>query len=260
MKHVELTEQNYRNYMDYVADVEDLQIVETTGAWNSYPENLNFALIGFKNFKHFEAVKLKYPALNSRMLFKKEGWKLWSRRDAFLNEPIDLYADADKDGYRVWKKDEKDYFIDFQIDEELLGGKFAQISYDFADDYDFAEKLFKGCSWNEIPQKLKDFIEKEERKGDEDEDYDKIAEAKDFYDEILDWWKGKSKIAEEFFKISDTEVILEYYDNCDFGTFEVVESEPVGWYYDTSYYSYALELYDDFPYNVEVPDEYEWLY
>jgi len=62
-----------------IANAELLTYVETTSAWNGYPEAVQGAIIGFDSFKQAEEVAKQY-GLKIISLEKLDGWALWHRK------------------------------------------------------------------------------------------------------------------------------------------------------------------------------------
>lgn len=77
-----------------IAEIENLNYIETTTGINGYPQNLKFALTGFENFEHAQEIADKYN-LRVESFMKKYGWELWSRNNNWMYEPYKLDVDND---------------------------------------------------------------------------------------------------------------------------------------------------------------------
>lgn len=61
-----------------IAELENLQYIETTSQITGYPANIKPALIGFDTFDHAKDVAQMY-GLSIQFFEKKDGWQLWYR-------------------------------------------------------------------------------------------------------------------------------------------------------------------------------------
>ena len=61
-----------------IAEIENLQVIETTSAMNGYPQSLKKALIGFQSFEEAERIASEY-GLSIEIFTKRDGWQLYYR-------------------------------------------------------------------------------------------------------------------------------------------------------------------------------------
>ena len=97
-----------------LAEVENLQFIETTSERNGYPSNLQGAIIGFESFKQAEEIAEKF-GLEITTFEKKEGWQLWYRNggrpyNAFVNSSDDY-----GDNYQEMGKMDEEDFIENEV-------------------------------------------------------------------------------------------------------------------------------------------------
>ena len=96
-----------------IAEKHNLQIVETTTAKNGYPQDCQFAIVGFGYFCDAEELAIKY-GLRITTLHKKDGWALWVRNNNTTFSPIEVtcedygdeYRDYDGGSQRLYYEDE----------------------------------------------------------------------------------------------------------------------------------------------------------
>jgi len=77
-----------------IAEHKGLEVIETTTGRNGYPENLEFAIVGFDNFEDAQNLADKYN-LKVESFTKKDGWDLWQRSNNWMYEPYKLNVDQD---------------------------------------------------------------------------------------------------------------------------------------------------------------------
>ena len=61
-----------------IAEIENLQVVDTTSAMSGYPQSLKKALIGFDSFEEAERIAGEY-GLSIETFTKRDGWQLYYR-------------------------------------------------------------------------------------------------------------------------------------------------------------------------------------
>lgn len=120
--------------IDEIANLETLEVIETTSARNGYPENIKKALIGLDNFEQAEELAKKY-GLSIEMFTKKDGWQLYYRAGDRVFSAIEVTEDNYGDNYRAYtSSDLKTFYEDevqsrigefnnFEDVEEFLAGK-----------------------------------------------------------------------------------------------------------------------------------------
>ena len=122
-----------------------LQIVETTTATNGYPQECQFAIVGFGYFCDAEELANKY-GLRITTLYKKDGWALWVRNNDTTFSPLEMTCEDYGDDYRDYDGGSQRLYYEDEIN-----------SIDFLDFNNFSE--------------LKEFIEEREKV------YNEIADA-----------------------------------------------------------------------------------
>lgn len=68
-----------------IADIEELEYVETTSGMNGYPQNIQGAIVGFEDWEQLEKIAIKYN-LNAINLHRRDGWQLYERK-GIASEP-----------------------------------------------------------------------------------------------------------------------------------------------------------------------------
>ena len=100
-----------------------LNYIETTTAFNGYPENIRGALTGFKNFEQAEHLASKH-GLNIESFNKREGQELWTRNNNNMYSPYELSCEDYGDDYSQLDKIPIDEYIeqlqDSYCDEDYL--------------------------------------------------------------------------------------------------------------------------------------------
>lgn len=93
-----------------IAEIENLEVIETTSEMNGYPKYLEKALIGFKNFGHAEEVAHDY-GLSIEVFEKRDGWQFYYRTGSTAFKEIEVPADNYGDDYESFKSsDLKDFY------------------------------------------------------------------------------------------------------------------------------------------------------
>jgi len=81
-----------------ISEHEGLDYVETTTGSNGYPENLKFAIVGFKTFEQAQEIADKY-GLDIESFKRKDGWQLWSRNGSRMFSAFENSAEYFGDNY-----------------------------------------------------------------------------------------------------------------------------------------------------------------
>ena len=81
-----------------IADLNALQIIETTPERNGYPSNLMPAIIGFDTFEEAQGLADEH-GLSVEVFEKKDGWSLWYRTGNKMYEAFKNNADDYGDNY-----------------------------------------------------------------------------------------------------------------------------------------------------------------
>lgn len=137
-------------------DIEDiayengLELIETTSAWNGYPQGLKKAIIGFDSFEQADELAKK-NGLSIEIFTKRDGWNLWYRTGNKALSPFERSAEECGDDYREFSNEDLEEFYENEVQPSVS---------DFAD---FAS--------------LRSFLDNKEKI------YDKIEEADD--DELV---------------------------------------------------------------------------
>lgn len=84
-----------------IAEIENLQVIETTSAMNGYPQSIKKALIGFESFEQAERVAEEY-GLSIEYFTKRDGWQLYYRTNDRAYSAIEVSADEYGDDYRAF--------------------------------------------------------------------------------------------------------------------------------------------------------------
>ncbi|MDD2191850.1 MAG: hypothetical protein PHO12_04855 [Bacteroidales bacterium] len=98
-----------------IADIEELEYVETTSGTNGYPQNIQGAIIGFEDWEQLEKIAIKYN-LEAINLHRRDGWQLYERQGN-ASEP---YKNSSSDyGDDYCEYDDADAYQE-QIMEDIL--------------------------------------------------------------------------------------------------------------------------------------------
>lgn len=93
-----------------IAEIENLQVIETTSEYNGYPSNIKKALIGFDDFASAERVAGKY-GMNIEFFTKRDGWQLYYRTGSRAYSPIEVSAEDYGNDYESFtSKDLEEYY------------------------------------------------------------------------------------------------------------------------------------------------------
>lgn len=111
-----------------IAEIEGLEVIETTPELNGYPRSLKTAIIGFKDFPHAQEVAGKYR-LQIESFETKSGWGLWTRRNRTMYEPYPISAEIFGDNYSDFTKMSEEDFIEQEVEPFMQDGfeSFSQL-------------------------------------------------------------------------------------------------------------------------------------
>ena len=105
-----ITRENYREVLEFIAEQNGLEVVNTTEGRNGYPIGIMPMLKGFESFEQFQAISAQYPNLNHFKLDKKDGWQLWYRKSDYFTGSFEL-DDTYNNNCNMWYKHEKTDYI-----------------------------------------------------------------------------------------------------------------------------------------------------
>lgn len=101
-----------------IANIEKLQVIETTSAINGYPQDLKNALIGFDSFEDAERVANRY-GLSIEIFTKRDGWELYYRTGNSAYSEIEVSAEDYGDDYRSFTlSDYEDFYLN-EVQERI---------------------------------------------------------------------------------------------------------------------------------------------
>ena len=93
-----------------IAEIENLELIETTTGNNGYPQNLKHAIVGFESFEQAQEIAEKY-GLRIESFRRKDGWQLWERNYLTMYAPFQNSAEDFGDNYNeIDKIDESEFF------------------------------------------------------------------------------------------------------------------------------------------------------
>ena len=119
-----------------IAEIENLQVVETTSAMSGYPQSLQKALIGFDSFEDAERIANEY-GLRIELFTKRDGWQLYYRTNNRAYSAIEVSAEEYGDDYRSFTASDYEGFYENEVKGMI--GEFD----DFDSVEDFLEKKKK---------------------------------------------------------------------------------------------------------------------
>ena len=97
-----------------IAEIENLQVVETTSAMNGYPQSLQKALIGFDSFEEAERIAGEY-GLSIETFTKRDGWQLYYRTNNRAYSAIEVTAEEYGDDYMSFTMSDYDNFYENEV-------------------------------------------------------------------------------------------------------------------------------------------------
>lgn len=101
-----------------IAEIENLQVIDTTSAMNGYPEDLKPALIGFDSYEDAERVAKEY-GLSVEIFTKRDGWQLYYRTGNRAYSPIEVLAEDYGDDYMSFTSSDYDGFYENEVQERI---------------------------------------------------------------------------------------------------------------------------------------------
>lgn len=102
-----------------IAEIENLQVIETTSAMNGYPQSLKKALIGFQSFEEAERIASEY-GLSIEIFTKRDGWQLYYRTNNRAYSAIEISAEDFGDDYRSFTASDYDDFYENEV-QDMIG-------------------------------------------------------------------------------------------------------------------------------------------
>ncbi|WP_297273926.1 hypothetical protein [uncultured Bacteroides sp.] len=102
-----------------IAEIENLQVIETTSAMNGYPQSLKKALIGFQSFEEAERIASEY-GLSIEIFTKRDGWQLYYRTNNRAYSAIEISAEDYGDAYRAFTASDYDDFYENEV-QDMIG-------------------------------------------------------------------------------------------------------------------------------------------
>ena len=119
-----------------IAEIENLQVVDTTSAMSGYPQSLKKTLIGFDSFEEAERIAGEY-GLSIETFTKRDGWQLYCRTNNRAYSAIEVSAEEYGDDYRSFTASDYEGFYENEVQGMI--GEFD----DFDSVEDFLEKKKK---------------------------------------------------------------------------------------------------------------------
>lgn len=101
-----------------IAEIENLQVIETTSAMNGYPQFIKKALIGFETFEQAERISNKY-GLSIELFTRHDGWKFYYRTNNRAYSAINVSAEEYGDDYMSFTKSDYDDFYDNEVKDMI---------------------------------------------------------------------------------------------------------------------------------------------
>ena len=102
-----------------IAEIENLQVIETTSAMNGYPQSLKKALIGFQSFEEAERIASEY-GLSIELFTKRDGWQLYYRTNNRAYSAIEVSAEDYGDDFRSFTASDYDDFYENEV-QDMIG-------------------------------------------------------------------------------------------------------------------------------------------
>lgn len=102
-----------------IAEIENLQVIETTSAMNGYPQSLKKALIGFQSFEEAERIASEY-GLSIEIFTKRDGWQLYYRTNNRAYSAIEVSAEDYGDDYRSFTASDYEDFYENEV-QDMIG-------------------------------------------------------------------------------------------------------------------------------------------
>lgn len=97
-----------------IAEIENLEVIETTSGVNGYPKSLKEALIGFESFEQAEKVANEY-GLSIEFFEKRDGWQLYYRTGSTAFEEIEISGNSYGDDYSSFRSSDLANFYENEV-------------------------------------------------------------------------------------------------------------------------------------------------
>lgn len=97
-----------------IAEIENLEVIETTSGMNGYPKYLMKALIGFENFEQAEKVAKEY-GLSIEIFEKRDGWQLYYRTGSTAFKEIEVSGNDYGDDYSSFSHSDLESYYENEI-------------------------------------------------------------------------------------------------------------------------------------------------
>lgn len=97
-----------------IAEIEKLQVIETTSAMNGYPQSIKNALIGLDNYQQAERIADEY-GLRIELFTKRDGWQLYYRTNNRAYSAIEVSAEDYGDDYRSFTSSDYEDFYENEV-------------------------------------------------------------------------------------------------------------------------------------------------
>lgn len=132
-----------RTDLEYIAEANGLELIDTTSARNGYPQKLQRAIIGFDTFEDAKMLA-EENGLSIEIFTKRDGWGFWYRTNNNAWEPFERSAEEYGDNYRQYTNEDIDGFYVREVQPNV--GSFD----DFASLREYLDKM------EEIRDKIED--------------------------------------------------------------------------------------------------------
>lgn len=97
-----------------IAEIENLQVIETTSAMNGYPQSIKKALIGLDNYQQAERIADEY-GLSIELFTKHDGWQLYYRTNNRAYSAIEVSAEDYGDDYQSFTLSDYEDFYENEV-------------------------------------------------------------------------------------------------------------------------------------------------
>lgn len=87
-----------------IAEIHNLEAIETTSQRNAYPSRIKDAIIGFDSFEEAQEIADEY-GLSIEVFEKKDGWSLWFRTGQTKDKEFEVDEGWFGDNYKVFRND-----------------------------------------------------------------------------------------------------------------------------------------------------------
>ena len=109
-----------RTDLEYIAEANGLELIDTSSARNGYPENLQRAIIGFDTFEDAKMLAEEH-GLSIEIFSKLDGWGIWYRTSNHAWEAFERSSDEYGDDYRQYSKDDLESFYVCEVQPNVDG-------------------------------------------------------------------------------------------------------------------------------------------